>query len=272
VVGDKPFNLLYGENRVLLRRLILSVRLFRPVKTVNIAGGAGPDLVAQAAVGLSRRPYGVFFPYRYREGARRYLKERPGFPVFVLGGRRERDMPGSAGQGETAEPVWFFTDTETDLYRAGVLAGILALAGEAPPALSQEGLGADKMEAFVRGLRDQHWLEEPLLPPFSEKMPKPACVVLLGKGDPYLHEWPEASLLLFTWTNPALLPRRTLAVFDDSPWAQLGPALELFRKGESGGFISSEIKFPGPIKELKQGNFDINSLKKLKYEPINTDN
>jgi hypothetical protein len=128
------------------------------------------------------------------------------------------------------------------------------------------------MEAFVRGLMEQHWLEEPLLPPFSEQMPMPACVVLLGKEDPYLYEWPEASLLLFTWTDPALLPRRTMAVFDDSPWAQLGPALELFKKGESGGFITSEIRFLEPKKELKEGNFDINRLKTLKYEPINTDN
>jgi hypothetical protein len=276
LVSDRPFNLLYGENRVLMRRVTLSLRLFRPVKTVNIAGGAGPDLAAQAAAGLSRRPYGVFFPYRYREGALRYLSNRPGFPVFILGGRMHTPLPavrapeGTAGQDEAA--FWFFTDTETDLYRAGVLAGFLALTAEAPPALSQEGLEPDEMEAFVRGLRDQRWLEEPLLPPFSGQMPKPACVVLLGKEDPYLYEWPEASLLLFTWTNPALLPRRTLAIFDDSPWAQLGPALELFRKGEPGGFIPSELRFLGPIKEQKQGNIDINRLKTLKYKPISTDN
>jgi hypothetical protein len=272
LVSDRPFNLLYGENRVLIRRLTLSLSLFRLVKTVNIAGGAGPDLAAQAAAGLSRRPYGVFFPYRYREGARRYLKDRPGFPVFILGGRMEQDRPPSAGQDETEEPSWFFTDTRTDLYRAGVLAGFLAQAGKAPPAFDQKGLESDKIEAFVRGLKDQDWLEEPLFPPFSEQMPKPACVVLQGKGDPYLYEWPEASLLLFTWTNPAFLPRRTLAIFDDSPWAQLETALELFRKGGGGGLISSQIRFPGPIKELKQRNFDIKGLKTLKYEPINTDN
>ncbi|MDR2470553.1 MAG: hypothetical protein LBD09_00395 [Treponema sp.] len=234
LLEDRPFILLYGENRALFRRLALSLVLFRPVLTVEIAAGAGPDTAARAAAARSRRPRAVFFPYRYREGARRYLAERPGFPVFILGGRNPPDRPPSGAVPGAAgpEPRWVCTDTRTDELRAGVLA---------------ERSGA----RVVRSRED------------------------------FAAAGPDTPLILFTWQDPALVPRKTLAVFDDAPWTQIGPALKLPEAADRGpergplspeGLIPSEMLLFWGRGERKMSDLELKSLKTLKYNEGNTDN
>jgi hypothetical protein len=259
LVGDRAFTLVYGEKRSRARQLVLSVLLFRPVKTVTLAEGAGPDLAAQAAAARSRRPRGVFFPYRYREGARRYLRDRPGAPVVVLGGRRDAL---AEGPGEGPEPLWLYTDTLTDMYRAGAIAGVLA--GEGTPALYREGLSEAEKAAFSRGLGRS--------PLFSGPVRDAACVVLGGPGDDYFREETSAPLVLFTWTDPAFVPRTTAAVFDDSPWTQLRAGLELLKKGEGEGRVPSEIRVFLRAKEQKAEYKAVNRLKTLKYSDETADN
>ncbi|MDR1307334.1 MAG: hypothetical protein LBK74_07150 [Treponema sp.] len=261
LVGDRAFNLVYGEKRSRTRQLALSVLLFRPVRTVTLAGGAGPDLAAQAAAGRSRRPYGVFFPYRYREGARRYLRDRPGAPVVVLGGRPQDNR--AEGPGEGPEPLWLYTDTLTDMYRAGAIAGVLA--GEGTPGLYRDGLSEAERAAFSRGLDREGFL-------FSGPVRDAACVVLGGRGDEYFLEETTAPLVLFTWTDPALVPRTAAAVFDDSPWTQLRAGLEMLKKGEAEGRVPSEIRVFLRTKEQKEEYSALNRLKTLKYSGETADN
>jgi hypothetical protein len=258
LVGDRTFNLIYGEKRSRTRQLVLSVLLFRPVRTVTLAAGAGPDLAAQAAAGRSRRPRGVFFPYRYREGARRYLRDRPGAPVVVLGGRPADTLP-EPGEGI----LWLYTDTLTDMYRAGAIAG--ALAGEGVPALYRDGLSEAERTAFSRGLDREGFL-------FSGPVRDAACVVLGGRGDEYFREETAVPLVLFTWTDPALVPRTAAAVFDDSPWTQLRAGLEMLKKGEAEGRVPSEIRVFLRTKEQKEEYKALNRLKTLKYSGETADN
>jgi hypothetical protein len=278
LVTDKPFNQLYGESRARFEKYALSFRIFRQVKTIAVAEGAGPDLVAQAAASLSRQPLAVFFPYRYREGARRYLKDRPGSVVVILGGRNRRE---AANKGEE-EPRWFYTDTVTDLYRAGVLAGELALQDPegGAAALYQSGLSDAEKTAFNQGVKDQGWDENPLISSNNNEITSRfsgkgiACLVLLRKGDSRFFE-DSGSLALFTWLDPALVPGKTAAIFDDSSWAQLGPALKLLKKGENNpetadfGLIPSKLTITKRYHGKKMGAIGINRIKSLKYnEPL----
>jgi len=281
LVSDGPFNILYGEQRARYARLSLSIRIFRQIKTVTVADGAGPDLVAQAAASLSQKPYGVFFPYRYREGARRYLKDRPGSPVVILGGR---NRPENKGEPDAADPWWFCTDTLGDLYRAGFLAGEFALQDpeSGGAALYQDGLGETERTAFSRGLSEQGWEGTPFFSSNAESASrflkeKNACLVLLKKGDARFFE-DSGAIVLFTWVDPALTPQKTTAVFDDSPWAQLGLALKSLKKEKIPPGVAGLSLIPSELTVLRQkygkkkGTFGINRIKSLKYMERNTDN
>ncbi|MDR2049877.1 MAG: hypothetical protein LBP69_10530, partial [Treponema sp.] len=99
LVTDFAFTALYGEQRAAVKKICLSALLFRRVKTAFVTESAGPDLVSLAARMASARPYAVFFPYRYRDGALRYITDYPGVSAAVLAGRErpsETDYPGPA--------------------------------------------------------------------------------------------------------------------------------------------------------------------------------
>jgi len=277
LVSDKPFIQLYGKERDKRARIILSITHFRRVKTVDIAAEAGPDLVAQAAASLSRRPYAVFFPYRYREGANRYLKDRPDSFVFVLGGRNRPE-------NNPDQPWWFCTDSVTDMYRAGLLTGELALQEpeKGAAALYYEKLGTGETAAFKQGLEDQGWKEEPFISTNAETTlrylkEKTACLVIYRRGDIRFYDEMGKSIL-FSWIDPFFISDRTAALFDDSPWAQLGPALKLLKKEKISPGMTGFSLIPSGITVFKRnfgqkmGNIGINRIKYLKYMDRNTDN
>jgi len=280
LITDNPFNLLYGEKRARYTRLGLSLRLFRQIKTINIAEGAGPDLVAQAAASLSRRPYWVFFPYRYREGARRYLKDRPGSPASILGGR---NRPENGKEPDSTDPWWFCTDIAADLYRAGFLAGELALQDpEKSAAALYHDRPGDEEKAFSQGLSEQGWSEAPYISSSPESTSrfvnqKTTCIVLLKKADSRFFEG-SGSIILFSWSDPSLAPGKTAAIFDDSSWAQLGPALKTIKKeGISPGIaglslVPSRLMVFNQKFGQKKGIIGINRIKSLRYMERNTDN
>jgi len=260
LVTDRPFYLLYGEERIRLKRIGLSLRHFRQIKTADLADGAGPELAARTALDLSRRPRAVFFPYRYREGAWHYLVERPGSPVVILGGRNQRD-------NSLEGPLWLCTDTEADLYQAGVLAGIIARDLENGEEKRKTNFrlgialyrqeGADNSQedaensAFIRGT-GEYWSGIPIFSPDSDEQGL-ACAVLLGDHR-FSQEKKPLSLILFTWMDPSLAPRKTLAIFDDSPWAQMGPALRILNRGAGG----TEMRIPSKILVLKKNKMQKN--------------
>ena len=288
LVCDKSFNAIYGEKRADFSRFTLSLSLLRPVKTIAMTPDAGPDLVVQGAMSLSRRPFAVFFPYRYREAAARYLNGKPDSTVVVLAGRKPFDAqiddlndPQSDGQGKL---IWFYTDTETDLYRAGAFAGIFGqyflqnlqnseegvIKFRQKIALFNNDLNNVEKSAFTEGLEAQQWSAQPFF--LSNSTEEDLICAVLLKEFRFPEEGTVDSLILFSWIDPELAPRRTLVIFDDSPWAQIGPALDVIRNGGTEFLLPSRIIVSGADKTLKSVYNDINKLKTLKKTGKNADN
>jgi hypothetical protein len=260
LVTDSPFSSLYGRNRSLVRRITLSVMLFRQIKGVMVAETSGPDMVSLAVWRASARPYAVFFPYRYREGAQRYLKEHPGIPAVVLA---DREMPEFTGGEAGLSPAWFSTDTELDYYRAGYGAGFLAYDKQDVSrtrrreilVFQDEDRRNRDQEAFSQGLND-YWKEKTgssyngnlVFPDYAWNAPSDFpqnvdCIVISGIGDVFFRAKKEnfasIPLIFFTWLEPEALPYETALVFDDSPWALLPGAVRMLEQGR--GKIPSKI-------------------------------
>ena len=269
LVSDASFRMLYGERRFFIDTGITALRLFRPVKTVIIAEGAGPDLVALAAKTAAKHPRAVFFSYRHYEGALRYVRDYPDMPAAVLAGRKK--APGGAGE---PFPLWITADTGTNLYRAGLCAAATVyVPGEITPAggivlyHDSDFAGEREKRAFRRGI-DDFWKDKTgasyrgkldyvnsmnyMNPPAiteGEQFPSfnPAatgCVVIEDHGGGFFQaNVQEVPLVVFTWMNPAFLPGETVLVFDDSPWAVLPRALALVESGQD-GLVPSKLYIP----------------------------
>jgi hypothetical protein len=119
LVSDAFFDGLYGPWRARIRQAEVSLRLSRLVRVVAIGENADSEMAALAVEDAAGKPYGVLFPFRYAEGARRYAQLHPETPVAVLGGR----LPREEGL------LYFGTDTAGDMYRAGRGAALLVQPG-----------------------------------------------------------------------------------------------------------------------------------------------
>jgi hypothetical protein len=124
VVTNVSFTELYGVERLRRQRRAGSFDLFRPVKPVMIADDAASDVLVIAVSSAAKKPFCVLFPYIQVEAAKRYHEEAPEILVVVFSGRT-----GTSGL-PTADGVLcvYGTDRDTDLYRAGLMAGIINVA------------------------------------------------------------------------------------------------------------------------------------------------
>jgi hypothetical protein len=231
LVLDEEFTFLYGAGRSAVKRAELSLRLFRRVEVAQVAGGASPDVVAFAAAAAAARPWAALFPARYRQGALRYAEQTPGIPVGVLEG-------GARFRSEDGEGFRFIeTDKKTDLYRAGCCAALFALRdGGGILFFAGELIDTDDREAFVRGLRDQGFADNPLFVDRGREYAPPArlsCVVMTSPAENYLENNPMVPMILFSWIDPGSSPRSVKIIFDDSPWALASEAAKaLGREGD----------------------------------------
>jgi hypothetical protein len=257
VVIDAPFTALYGTWRTRRQQIRASAALFRPVKPVFVADGVGADVLVFAVEEASSRPYCVLFPHRYREAALRYHEEFPEIPVALIRGRAAGAyFPDSTEEADLFE---FQTDRETDLYRAGVCAGIISNAGQ--DALEPEEnrprqsiivvftdiqMPMNEREPFARGVQEQNPQQEVMFLNSISSMPEAeeiSCVVIEGSGQGYLEKNLKIPVILFTWLDPALTAREVFAIFDDSPWALAVPAVKMLVKEQIEGKISSKLLF-----------------------------
>jgi hypothetical protein len=194
LVTDAPFDALYGPKRALVKRVEVSLRLFRRVVPVLVPDSSGPDIVAFTVGEAAQSPHCVLFPYRYHAGAARYVDEAPDVPVFVLGG--------GEGQETDAEDVVFIqTDMRTDFYRAGLCAALLARESAGEEIVVYGQVAAEWQEAFLAGLQEdgvERAVKYLSVTDDYSDIQNVACVVMNGQATAFLEQNRDIPVILFS--------------------------------------------------------------------------
>jgi hypothetical protein len=271
LVTDSAFTALYGKQRTAVKKLGLSARFFRRVKTAPVAESAGPDLVSLAARAASGRPHAVFFPYRYRDGALRYIRDYPDVRAAVLAGRESGASGPAAGASDAAGGLaWYSTDVLTDLYRGGFCAGLLAVSAGEISVFWANPLDSEQKSALLRGVEDGAGPETASRVSFTGgNFPgETACAILAGGGEAFFGEQTGIPFIMYSWLDPAALPSEAAVLFSDSPWEALPEALKLLEKGRFEGAVPSVPRVLGG----KAAGLSAGRIKKLNFSPEVTDN
>ena len=240
IVTDSLFTQIYGQERLEKQGRKISSGLFRQLITVPVSDTAGSELVAIAVEGASPSPWAVLFPYRYLEGARLYKQSRPEVPVLVFGGSKSMAPPLSL----TEDPGinFIYTDTLTDLYRAGLAAAHLA--GEKDILVFQDNLfPEEQQELLLERLNTSGFSQEPIFhnaSTYYASFDNIGCVIIAGPAAGFLERELEIPALLFSWADPALTPYSVKVIFDDSPWTLALKALKALPLGPQ-TLIPSEL-------------------------------
>ena len=262
IVTDAAFAALYGESRLRQQQTSTALALFRPVKPVIIADGASPDMVLAAITEANAQPWCVLFPRSHAQSAARFHEEFPETTAALLGGT----VP--APELPSPDPNGFFcvyvTDRDTDLYRAGLLAGILAGIRQKPlkPEEDQEenapveeantrktivfwqnrSVRDEGRNLFTQGVMEQEPDAAVIFINLGSQMPEAqgiSCVVLTGAGAEYMETHPSMPMILFTWLDPAMTSKNVAVTFDDSVWALAAPASRMAVQQQAEGKIPS---------------------------------
>jgi hypothetical protein len=245
-----------------------------------IADGAGTDIVVLAIAEASKQPWCVIFPRNQALAATRFHTQFPETSIALLSGL----VPASELPSPDGFLCVYGTDRETDLYRAGILAGIL---GDVPlkpvkqaekpggktekqdekqkktvevpqePVQKTYVLWQDRFvqgggrELFSRGLRERCPESTVIFANSVNDIPsmnKISCAVLTGAGIEYLEKSPRMPVLLFSWMDPAVAARELAVLFDDSIWALAVPAARMAAAKQAEGKIPSKpLIFSGKI-------------------------
>jgi len=283
VVTDAPFVLLYGKSHLRRQQFAASLALFRRVKPVIVADDAGSDVVNIAIQGAARQPSCVLFPRNQSAAALRFHEQSPETPVALFSGLVSiPEIPPPNGY-----LCIYGTDRLTDLYRAGLFAGILGNIPSKPvkkvkkkdesaavsPVSSVSTpktyvLWQDKYvqaagrELFSQGVHEKDPESGIIFANSADDMPDMkviSCAVLTGAGAEYLGKNPRMPLILFSWLNPDFAAREIVVLFDDSAWALTVPAVRMAVQQEAQGTIpskplifSAKIAHNGVVRMLKK--------------------
>jgi hypothetical protein len=257
ILTDAPFIELYGKARIRRQRILYSLSMFRRVKPVIVADGASPDILVVAVTTASSRPYCVIFPRYLAPAAESYHQQFPEIPAVVLGGLSQ---PGDLPHPDGVLCV-YRTDQETDLYRAGLLAGLLGLkrnTNEAPKSyflLHDRYVQGPEREVFSGGVRESAPEAVIRFAGNASEIPGPesiSCLVMVRSGAEYIEKNPKIPLILFTWLDLSLIPEAVAAVFDDSAWALAVTAARMAVKSQAEGKIPSKpLVFSGKKTDKK---------------------
>jgi hypothetical protein len=257
VVTELPFAALYGESRLKKERASAAFALFRQVKPVVIADGVSPDMVIYAINEVSRRPLCVLFARSQAVAALRFHEQFPEIPTLVLSGLVSTpELPPPDGI-----LCVYGTDRETDMYRAGLFAGIMGSARrntasptkkneEKPPETPQtyvfwqdNFMPTEGRELFSRGIREKDPESNALFINFAEQMPDLkgiAGIILTGAGAEFLENNAPIPQILFGWLDPDIIPQEVIVQFDDSVWALTVPAVRMAMRRQAWGVIPSK--------------------------------
>jgi hypothetical protein len=224
IVVDDAFLELYGKKRADTKRYMLSLSLMRRVVFAVVSEEAGREAAEFVVSAVAKKPYLALFPERYLEGADRYA-EAAGLAgktrtVVVDGGE---DGGVNIGHAESLR-----IDRETDLYRAGMCAAILAKEGSVV-VYYQDSLSNAYRDAFQEGLTAGGYTKTLVFYHYSEITSQTdiGCAVLLSATSTYLlAEKGNIPMILFSWLDPEYTPNGVRVVFDDSLPAVVGQVVE----------------------------------------------
>ncbi|MDR2516577.1 MAG: hypothetical protein LBC88_04255 [Spirochaetaceae bacterium] len=255
VITDEAFDIAYGARRIRFARLKTALAFFRPVKNVNIISGLESEVAVFAINTAAPYPYCVFFPWSFYRESRNYLEDRPDIPVGVFTGRMDVEA-------QSGDPVFFQTDIQTDIYRAGRAAALLAGGGEVL-FMVDDNTTADLQAIFEAALRAGghagavHYTASDQVPDGGGAYA--AAVILRPPG---LLATPG---VLFSWVNPAYTPDNVKVIFDDSPWAQVRVAASRLFSGDADKKIPSEIRVLRRRLTIKGLKKQLEALSKLNF-------
>ncbi|MCL2609060.1 MAG: hypothetical protein FWD94_04055 [Treponema sp.] len=250
VVTDVPFAALYGEERIRGHRISASLSLFRPVRPVMIADDASPDILIAAISHASGNPFAVLFPRRFSAVAERFHEEFPPVPAVVFRGTSASGMP--AGNGTLSV---YGTDRRADLFRAGILAGTIGLAGKTSGGeedsggrrthvLLHDSLSTGEERAVFSGaVMEVDSASAVVFAGSSAAMPDlrlAASVVSAGGPGDFMERNVGVPVILFSWMHPDFTSGEVLVMFDDSHWALAAEAARMAARGEAEGLIPSK--------------------------------
>jgi hypothetical protein len=250
LITDAAFNELYGEQRILMKNIETQVKLFRRVKQVIVGDEASPDLVniAVSSVSQEKAPFCVLFPARYTEGAALFSAQNPQTQVAVVGGTRS-----AARMSDTEEKtsmISVLTDTETDLFRAGVCAAILGKASVGAEESDEQNRVAVLQKTFLSqaertslsdGLKEGGFSNIQYMMANSNFYDmKFSTIIMLGPSSSLLDQHLKVPVVLFSWIDPMFTASSVKVVFDDSIWAQAVPAVKMAAVGQN-GLVPSKV-------------------------------
>jgi hypothetical protein len=270
VVTDVPFVALYGTKRLKRQQLVTSLTMFRQVKPVLIADGASPDILIFAITEASSHPLCVLFPRSQAQAAQRYHEQFPEILTVLFSGVASLSgLPSPDGI-----LCVYSTDRETDLYRAGIFAGVLATGvGTGNSELGKvDEEAAQKLDTsrtyafwqdryvqsagrdlFLRGVKEEDPESDVVFASYAAQMPdvnKTSCAIITSAGAEYFADNPKMPIILFSWMDPAFAAREVIIIFDDSHWAMVVPAVQMAIGGqESGKIPSNPLILPERISE-----------------------
>ncbi|MDR1469023.1 MAG: hypothetical protein LBT00_06990 [Spirochaetaceae bacterium] len=217
IVVDDAFLELYGKERANTRRYMLSLSLIRWVKFAVVSEEDGRDAAEFVVGAAAKEPFLALFPERYLEGADRYAAA-----VGKAGlADKTRTVVLDSGSGEgvnigRAESVRI--DRETDLYRAGMCAAILAKDGSVV-VYYQDNLPHGYRDVFTEGLIAGGYTKTPFFYHYNETASQTniGCAVLFSAANAaLLAEKRDVPMVLFSWLDPDYTPNGVTVVFDDS--------------------------------------------------------
>jgi len=200
----------------------------------------------------------VLFPRYQAPAAQRYHQDFPKVPVVLLG----EAVPASRLPSSDGLLYVYETDRNTDMYRAGLCAGILANLSRRPADESpaprrtfvlwqNPGVTDVQRNLFSLGARERHPDAGVVFVRNVGEMPGGeglSCAVLTAAGAEYFESNPKIPIILLSWLEPAMMPQEVAILFDDSPWALVVPAAKMAKNRQNEGKIPSKpLIIPGKV-------------------------
>ncbi|MCL2834099.1 MAG: hypothetical protein FWD78_13090 [Treponema sp.] len=257
VVTEPEFNMVYGTFRSIIKQAELSIKYFRRITQIPVTISAGPEIVAAAVDSVSSSPYIVFLPGFFASAANKYLETKPDIPVFILAGRSRA----AAVNKQDGPPYYVYTDTQTDLYSAGVCAAYLAGenngAGTGIMLVQDEILSSALRQIFEDGLRAGGFIGAPRYLENNSDFSigqTCSCAVIIGSPARFFELNPKLPVILFSWLDPDMTPSNVRIIFDDSLWAAADEVLQVWKDdpteilggnpGNQNTFVPSHLTVP----------------------------